>query len=254
MAVVNYEKEGRIAIMTLNRPEALNALSAELSAELREVMVDFRDDPDLWVAIITGAGDRAFSAGADIKGFRPGPREEQPGQPREIVRADKIWKPFIAAIHGYCLGGGLELAMTCDIRIAADDSQFGQPEINIGFLPGGGGTQRLPRFVPRAMAAEILLTGDRIDAETALRIGLISRVVPRDKLMSTAKEMANTICTKAPLGVRACKEAMIRGIELPLEEGLALEREKVAECRSTEDFAEGARAFVEKRPPNYQAK
>jgi E-phenylitaconyl-CoA hydratase len=255
MAVVNYEKEGRIAIMTLNRPEALNALSAELSAELREVMIDFRDDPELWVAIVTGAGDRAFSAGADIKGFRPGPREGQPEQrPSEVVRADKIWKPFIAAIHGYCLGGGLELAMTCDIRIAADNSQFGQPEINIGFLPGGGGTQRLPRFVSRAWAAEILLTGDRIDAQTALNIGLISRVVPRDQLMSTAKEMANTICTRAPLGVRACKEAMIRGIELSLEDGLALEREKVAECRATDDFAEGARAFVEKRPPNYKAK
>ena len=254
MSVVNYEKEGRIAIMTINRPDAMNALSAEVSAELREAYIDFRDNNDLWVAVMTGAGDRAFSAGADIKGFRPGPSGQPAGATGEVVRPDTIWKPFIAAIHGYCLGGGLELAMTCDIRIAADNAQFGQPEINIGFLPGAGGTQRLPRFIPRAVAAEILLTGNRIDAQEALRVGLISRVVPRDQLMSTAMEMANTICTRAPLGVRACKEAMVRGYEMTLEEGLALEREKVAECRATEDFAEGARAFVEKRPPNYQAK
>jgi len=131
---------------------------------------------------------------------------------------------------------------------------MGQPEINIGFMPGGGGTQRLPRFVSRAVAAEILLTGNRIDAQEALRIGLVSRVVPRDQLMPTAMEIANTICSRGPLGVRASKEAMIRGYSMPLEDGLRLETEKIAYIRATEDFMEGARAFVEKRPPNYKAK
>ncbi len=255
MSVVDCQKEGRIAIITLNRPKALNALSEELREELNAAMVDFRDNNDLWVAIITGAGDRAFSAGADIKGFRPATDEETKAkQKAPQVRADTIWKPVIAAIHGYALGGGLELAMTCDIRIAADNAQLGQPEVNIGFMPGGGGTQRLPRFVPRALAAEMLLTGKRIDAQEALRIGLVSRVVPRDQLMSTAMEIANTICEKGPLGVRATKEAMLRGYDMDLEDGLALERELATHIRTTEDFMEGARAFAEKRPPQYKAK
>ncbi len=247
---VDYEKEGRIAIFTINRPEALNALNAQVRQELNEAMIDFRDDPELWIGIITGAGDRAFSAGADIKDFRPGPIEvrERP------VRADEIWKPFIAAIHGYCLGGGLELAMTCDLRIAAEDARLGQPEINIGFMPGAGGTQRLPRFVPRAKAAEILLMGQRIDAQEAYRIGLVNKVVPLDQLMATAREWAEIICRAGPLGVRATKEAMIRGYSLTLEEGLQLERSLANRIRETEDFMEGARAFAEKRKPNYKAK
>jgi len=249
---VDYEKEGRIAIMTINRPEALNALNMDVRRELNEAMIDFRDDPELWVAIITGAGDRAFSAGADIKEFRPGPIEEPKGV--EIVSPDQIWKPFIAAINGYALGGGLELAMTCDIRIAAEHARLGQPEINIGFMPGAGGTQRLPRFVPRAMAAEILLTGQRIEAQEAYRIGLVNKVVPLDQLMPTAKQYAETICQAGPLGVRATKEAMIRGYNMTLEEGLKLERELANRVRSTEDFMEGARAFAEKRPPDYKAK
>lgn len=251
---VDYKVEGRVATMTINRPEAMNALNAAVRQELHDAMVSFRDDPEVWVAILTGAGDRAFSAGADIKDFRPSTGQEAPARPEAPVRADTIWKPFIAAIHGYCLGGGLELAMTCDIRIAADDARLGQPEINIGFMPGGGGTQRLPRFVSRAWAAEILLTGDRINAEEALRIGLVSRVVPRDQLMSTALEIANTICSRGPLGVRATKEAMIRGHNMTLEEGLALETKLAHHIRSSEDFMEGARAFVEKRPPDYKGK
>jgi len=249
---VDYEKEGRIAIFTINRPEALNAINSQIDQELDKAMQDFRDDPDLWVGIITGAGDRAFSAGFDIKGFRPGPTEARPGGER--VRADQIWKPFIAAINGYALGGGLELAMTCDIRIAAEHAQMGQPEVTIGFMPGLGGTQRLPRFVPRAIAAEILLTGQRISAQEAYRIGLVNKVVPLDQLMPTAKQMAETICRAGPLGVRATKEAMIRGYSMPLEEGLKLERELMNRVRNTEDFMEGARAFAEKRPPAYKAK
>jgi len=257
--VVDYEKEEKIAIMTINRPEARNALSADVSRELNEAMVDFRDDPELWVAIITGAGDRAFSAGADIKGFiRPpaaaGTETAAPARTVERVRADQIWKPFIAAINGYALGGGLELAMTCDIRIAADHAELGQPEVNIGFMPGAGGTQRLPRFVPRAIAAEILLTGERISAQEAYRIGLVNRVVPLDQLIPTAKQIAETICQKGPLGVRATKEAMIRGYNMPLDEGLRLESELAGRVRSSEDFVEGARAFAEKRPPAYKGK
>ncbi len=250
MAVVEYKKEGKIAIITLNRPEALNALSGELSQELNQAFTDFRDDNDMWVAILTGAGEKAFSAGADIKEFRPGPM----GAGRTRIRADQIWKPFIAALNGFALGGGLELAMECDIRIAAEHARLGQPEVNIGFMPGGGGTQRLPRFVARAYAAEILLTGEHITAQDALRIGLVSRVVPLAQLMPTAKQIAETICKKGPIGVRATKEAYIRGYNVTLDEGLQLERDLANRVRASDDFMEGARAFAEKRPPQYKAK
>jgi len=255
---VDYEKKGKIAIMTINRPEARNALGADVSREMNEAMVDFRDDPNLWVAIITGAGDKAFSAGADIKGFArgldsSGAGTAEPARTVERVRADQIWKPFIAAINGYALGGGLELAMTCDIRIAAEHAELGQPEINIGIIAGAGGTQRLPRFVPRAMAAKILLTGERISAQEALRIGLVSDVVPLDQLMPTAMQIAETICQKAPLSVRATKQAMIQGYSLPLDQGLQLEHELAVGLRSTKDRAEGVRAFVEKRAPVFKA-
>ena len=259
---VDYKKEGRIAIFTINRPEAMNALDAQVRRELDETMMDFRDDPDLWVGIITGAGDRAFSAGADIQEFHSGVIETREGA-TETVRAaqgwtpfmsDQIWKPFIAAINGYALGGGLELALTCDIRIAAEHARLGQPEINIGFMPDAGGTQRLPRFIPRAKAAEMILMGQYIDAQEAYRIGLVNKVVPLDQLMPTAKQWAETICQAGPLGVRAAKEAMVRGYSMPLEEGLRLERELANRVRSTEDFREGVSAFIEKRPPVYKVK
>ncbi len=251
MAVVEVQKEGKIIIITINRPEARNALNSEVRQGLNQAYTDFRDDPNLWVAILTGAGDKAFSAGADIKEFRPGPSATTVG---EVLHPDQIWKPFIAAINGYALGGGLELAMQCDIRLAAEHARLGQPEINIGFMPGAGGTQRLPRFVPRAMAAQILLLGEPIDAQEAYRIGLINKVVPLAQLLPTAKQWAETICGKGPVGVRASKEAMIKGYDLSLKEGLALERELVQGVRMSEDFAEGTRAFVEKRPPQYKGK
>ena len=251
--VIEYRKDGRIAIITLNRPQVLNAINADLSRELNEALKDFRDDPELWVGIITGAGDRAFSAGADITGFRPGPREarEDAG---ERVRADQIWKPMIAAIHGYCLGGGLELALTCDIRIAADNARLGLPEIKVGVIPAGGGISRLPRFISRAKAAEILLMGQHIDAHEAYRIGLVNIVVSRDQLMSTAMQWANLICEAGPLQTRAVKEAMIRGYNLPLDESLKLERQLADRIREAEDFLEGTRAFREKRKPNWKGK
>lgn len=249
---VDYEKEGRIAIFTINRPEAMNALNSQVRQELNQALIDFRDDPDLWVGIITGAGEKAFSAGADIKEFRPGPIQTEGAV--AWVRPDQIWKPIIAALNGFALGGGLELAMECDLRIAAEHARLGQPEVNIGFMPGAGGTQRLPRFVGRAMAAEILLTGRHIDAQEAYRIGLVNRVVPLDQLMPTARELAETICQRGPMGVRATKEAMIRGYDLTLEQGLRLERDLVNRVRTTEDFMEGARAFAEKRKPAYRAR
>lgn len=249
--VVKYEKEGKIAIITINRPEAFNALSMQVHKEMIRALLDFRDDPHLWVAVITGAGDKSFSAGQDIKEFSA---EPIPAEELVYRLPDKIWKPIIAAINGWCLGGGLELALACDIRIAAEHCRFGQPEINIGYMPGGGGTQRLPRFIPRAIASEMLLTGEPINAQEAYRVGLINRVVPLDKLMATAKEMAEVICKKGPLGVRASKEAMIRGYSMPLEEGLKVEGKLNNSLRFTEDFMEGATAFKEKRQPQYKGK
>jgi len=249
---VDYEKDGRIAIFTINRPEAMNALNSQVRLELNQALIKFRDAPGLWVGIITGAGEKAFSAGADIKEFRPGPI--QTGGAVAWVRPDQIWKPIIAALNGFALGGGLELAMECDLRIAAEHARLGQPEVNIGFMPGAGGTQRLPRFVGRAMAAEILLTGRHIDAQEAYRVGLVNRVVPLDQLMPTARELAETICQRGPMGVRATKEAMIRGYDLTLEQGLRLERDLANRVRTTEDFMEGARAFAEKRKPVYRAR
>jgi len=251
MAVVEYQKEGRIAYITINRPEAMNSLNEKVFQGLQEAMINFRDNDDLWVAILSGAGDRSFCAGVDIKWFASGSGTSAWVTP---VRADAIWKPFIAAINGYCLGAGCELAMTCDIRIASDSAQFGQPEVNIGFMPGMGGTIRMPRFIPRAFAAELLLTGNRINAEAALRYGLISRITTEENLMKSAKEIADTIIARGPLGVRATKEAMVRGYSMTLEEGLELERVLANYISTTEDFVEGINAFAEKRPPRYKAK
>ena len=254
-----YETRGHIAYITINRPQAMNALGGTVAADMLAAFMDFRDNPELRVAIITGTGEKAFSAGADIKGFSSQIDSGQAGKTKASVdpnrvQADTIFKPFIAAINGYCLGGGLELAMTCDIRIAAAHAQFGLPEITIGLIPGAGGTQRLPRFVPRALAAEIMFTGNRIDAQEAFRIGLVNHVVPKDRLMTKAEEIAETICKRAPVSVQSAKEAMLRGMNMPLEEGLNLEREMVARVRETEDFQEGVKAFVEKRPAVFKGK
>jgi len=254
---VNYEKEGRLAIFTINRPEAMNALNMEAVRELLEAMVDFRDDPDLWVGIITGAGERAFCGGADIKdtlSFMKEHRRDPWSFPPSIMRGLELWKPLIAAINGMALGGGLELALACDIRIAAENARLGTPEVNLGMMPGWGGTQRVPRVVPYCKAAEILLMGRPVDAQEAYRIGLINKVVPQAEVMSTAKEWAEVICQAGPLAVRAAKEAMIRGSSMTLEDGLRLENSLVAYLMGTDDFAEGTKAFVEKRKPSYKAK
>jgi enoyl-CoA hydratase/carnithine racemase len=254
---VDYEKEGKVAIFTINRPEAMNALNLETMRELRDAMTDFRDDPELWVGIVTGAGEQAFCGGADIKNTLPFMKEHSRDVwsfPASIMRGLELWKPLIAAINGMALGGGLELALACDIRIAAEGARLGTPEVTLGLIPGWGGTQRLPRAVPWCNAAELLLTGKLVDAQEAYRIGLVNKVVPQAEVMATAKEYAGAICKAAPLAVRAAKEAMLRGSAMTLEEGLRLESSLVAYVMGTEDFAEGTGAFVEKRKPNYKAK
>ena len=220
-------------------------------------MVEFRDDPELWVGIITGARTRAFSAGADVKDILPFAREhrdEPDVLPPSIMRGLDVWKPLIAAIHGMTLGGGLEIALACDIRIASEKALFGTPEVNLGVIPGWGGTQRLPRMLPWCKAAELLLTGRTIDAQEAYRIGLVNKVVPREQVMTEAREWAEAICRAGPLAVRAAKEAMVRGSSMTLEDGLRLENALFNRVLGTEDFNEGITAYAEKRKPVFRAK
>jgi enoyl-CoA hydratase/carnithine racemase len=249
---VDYRQQGKIAVITLNRPEVHNAISDDMGKELDRIIIEFRDNPDLYVAVICGAG-KSFCAGADIKQRGSGILGNQAGVD-DRIRPDQIWKPFIAAIQGYCLGAGLEIALTCDLRIAAEDARFGQPEVNRGIIPGAGATQRLPRFIPRAKAAELILLGQPIDAQEAYRIGLVNKVVPPDQLMPAALQWAEIIAQAGPLQVRAAKEAILRGYNVPLEEGLRIERELQNRVVATEDFKEAGRAFQEKRKPNWQGK
>ncbi len=257
--VVDYNKEGRIAIFTINRPEALNAIDVQTNQELHEALVDFRDDPELWAGIITGVGEKAFCAGADVKDMLPFLKEHR-DRPRDfpptLMRGLELWKPLIAAINGAALGGGLEIALACDIRIASENARLGTPEVALGLIPGWGGTQRLPRIIPWCKAAEIILMGKPIDAQEAYRIGLVNKVVPLAELMPTAKKWAEAICEVGPLAVRAAKEAMIRGTSMTLEDGLRLENSLFAYLLGTEDFNEGVKALTEKpkRKPVFKGK
>mgnify|MGYP001109296194 CR=1 FL=1 len=219
-------------------------------------MVDFRDDGELWVGIVTGAGDRAFCAGADIKELLPLMKEHKEtwAYPSTPMRWFDVWKPLIAAVNGLALGGGLELVLACDIRIASEKSRFGVPEVTLGLIPGWGGTQRLSRMIPGCKAAELLLKGTPIDAQEAYRIGLVNKVVPPEQVMPTAKEWAEVICRAGPLAVRAAKEAMIRGGNMTLDDGLRLEHSLIGSLFGTEDFIEGTTAFVEKRKSEFEAK
>ena len=252
-----YEKKGKVAYITINRPRALNAVDPETLQELSQALLDFRDDEDRWVAILTGVGERAFCVGADIKDMLPvlgEIRNEWWRIPPTILRGLELWKPIIAAINGHALGGGLELALACDLRIAAENATFGVPEVNLGIIPGWGGTQRLPRAIPAAKAAELLFFGQRIDAQEAYRIGLINKVVPLPQLLPTAEEWAQRLCEIPPLAVRAAKEAMIRGVEMSLEEGLRLEAKLEDFLFATEDHREAKGAWLEKRKPVLKGK
>jgi len=210
----------------------------------------------LWVGIITGAGTKAFSIGADVQTLLPKIKESrgQGSGQLDLVDAQATWKPMIAAINGAALGGGLEMALACDLRIASEHAIFGMPEVTLGLIPGWGGTQRLPRIIPLAKAAELLLTGRPISAQEAFRIGLINKVVPLAELMPAARAMAETICKRAPLAVRAAKQAMMQGVDLPLEDGLKLERKLNDFLVDTQDFDEGCRAYLESRKPMFKGK
>ncbi len=250
---VLFEKKGHVAYVTINRPERLNACDFETYETLAKVWIEFRDDPALRVAILTGVGERAFSAGSDIKANYV----ERPGEePQNILfpLLFDLYKPIIAAINGHANGGGLEQALCCDIRVAAEHAQFGLGEVRLGWLPGAGGTQRLPRLIPLGRALEMLYTGNRIGAEEALRLGLVDYVVPMDQLMSKCEAIAAEICKSAPLAVQKIKQAALRGLDMSLADGLKLERELYNWLQGTEDAREGAKAFAEKRDPNWKAK
>jgi E-phenylitaconyl-CoA hydratase len=253
-----FERRDRIAIITINRPDRMNAINPQTSAELWDAWAAFRDDPELWVAVLTGAGERAFSAGNDlVHTANAGRATAAASLPRGVpfggnTRGLETWKPTIAAINGYCLAGGLEMALGCDIRIAAEHAQFGLPEVTWAIIPGAGGTQRLPRAVPVGVALDMILTAERIDAQAALRWGLISRLVPQAQLMPTALQVAETICTRGPLAVRAAKESILRGLNMSIEQGLGLEMLFSQRVGRSEDAREGPRAFAEKRKPNFK--
>ena len=254
---VDYKKEGKIAIFTINRPDALNAINVQTNRELSDAVTDFRRDPDLWVGIITGAGDRAFCAGADINNMIPFLKEHRDHTwdfPPTIMRGLELWKPLIAAINGMALGGGLEIALACDLRIASEKARLGLPEVTLGVIPGWGGTQRLPRMIPECKAAEMMLLGKPIDAEEAYRIGLVNKVVPPDEVMPAAMEWAEVFCQLGPLAVRATKQAMIRGSGTTLEEGLKLENSLFSYILGTEDCDEGIDAFTNKRKAEFKVK
>jgi len=257
MAIIEYTKEGKIAIFKINRPEAMGSLNLEGMMQLHTALLDFRDDDELLVGIITGTGDKVFSAGVDIKDYLPFVQKttnKKWQRPTGIMRGLELWKPLIAACNGLTLGGGLEIALACDIMIASENAKFGLPEVLVGVCPGGGGTQRLPRTVPRRIAAEMLFTGKIIDAQEAYRIGLANKVVPIDQLMSEAKKIAETICQAGPLAVRAAKECMMRGLDMGLEDGLRFEDDFTTYIMSTQDFEEGLAAFREKRKPKFKGK
>ena len=253
-----YEKNDHIAVLTMNRPEARNAMNAAMRREMGEALADFKDDNDSWVLILTGAGDKAFSAGMDLKEMAANLAGGGRGAGDEAVTPSlmagniDIWKPIIVSINGVAVGAGVETSLACDIRIAAEHARLGLMEPKRGIAPGGGGMARLPRQVPRAIALEMLLTGDLITAQEAYRIGLINQVVPGPELMPAAYKMAERLLDGAPLAVQAIKETVLRTIDLSLEEALPLRFGPNAQ--GSEDAKEGTRAFGEKRKPVWKGR
>lgn len=253
----HYSKEGHIAIFTINRPEARNAFNTKMLEDFSKAMLDFRDDPDLWVGIITGAGEESFCGGTDAKERLPILRKHRGSPdvtPPNPLRGFDLYKPLIAAVNGFALGMGTEIVLACDIRIASENATFGLTEVTLGLMPGQGGATRLPRTIPWCRAAEMILTGAIIDAHKAERINLINEVVSPHELMPTAKKWADRICKAAPLAVRSAKENMIRTLNMSLSDGLRLESALVSFLVGSEDFAEGIKAFGEKRKPEYKGK
>jgi enoyl-CoA hydratase len=251
------ERRERVAIITINRPEKRNALNIQTRAEGAAALDELRADGEVRVVIFTGAGDKAFVAGADIAEFaeRTAISQREVMLERGLFNAvDSFPKPVIAMVNGYCLGGGCELALACDIRVASDKASFGQPEINLGIIPGGGGTQRLTRLVGEGKAMEMILTGEIISADEALRIGMVNHVVPADQLEAKTMEIANRIAEKSPIALRLAKEAVQLASRSNLDEGLRREVDLFALCFSSEDKDEGVKAFLEKRKADFKGK
>lgn len=252
------ERRDRVYVVRINRPEVLNAVSLETSGELRAAWTEFRDDPDLWVGILTGTGERSFSVGADLKArARTGTvgHMQRVTVPFGGITDDfQTWKPMIAAVNGYALGGGLEMALACDLRLATPNAELGLPEPRWGLAAVGGGLVRLARALPLAVAMELAMTARRMSAEEALQHGLINAVVPPDELLETAFSWAERICQLGPLAVRASKEIMMRSLEMPLRDALAVDDYVGFRLSASEDAQEGIRAFNEKRAPRFEGR
>jgi enoyl-CoA hydratase len=253
-----YEKTEGIATITLNRPEALNAFSKEVVAEVLQAIEDVKTDETIRVLVLTGAGEKAFSAGADIKAMKGmtalKARELSLMGEKLCLAFENLEKPVIAAINGYALGGGLEVAMSCDIRIASETARMGQTEINIGLIPGWGGTQRLTRLIGATKAKELVYTGKLIDAKTAEQYGIVNMTAPADKLKETVHQFASDLAQKAPVAIKVAKALINKGAEIGLDAAIALEREGFGVVASTEDLQEGVSAFAEKRKPTFKGK
>ncbi|PYS86993.1 MAG: crotonase [Acidobacteria bacterium] len=254
---ITIEKRGAVAVLTINRPDKLNALSSSVHAEGVAALDELRADKEVRVLVITGSGEKSFIAGADIGEFadRTPVTQRQKFYERSLFNSiDSFPKPVIAMVNGFCLGGGNELAMACDVRICSPNAKFSQPEINLGIMPGGGGTQRLTRLIGEGRSMEMMLTGDMIDAETAHKFGLVNHVYNADELETKTMEMANKIAEKAPIALALCKEAVKFASRSNLDEGLRREVDLFAICFSTEDKTEGVSAFLEKRKPVFKGK
>ena len=258
LSSLTVEYVGAVAVVTVNRPKVLNALSLATLDELAAMMRRLQQDETVRCVVITGAGEKAFVAGADINelaALTPTAGREHGRKGQAVFDlVEQLGKPVIAAINGYALGGGCELAMACTIRIAADTARLGQPEITLGIIPGYGGTQRLARLIGGGRALELLLTGDQITATEAHRLGLVNRVVPAADLLTEARRLADVLASKAPIAVRYILEAVRSGVQLPLGEAQALEATLFGLVASTEDMREGTRAFLEKRKPEFKGK
>ena len=258
LANVAYEKKGAIATVTVNRPKVLNALNTPTWADLRAAFEDARNDVAVRGVVLTGAGDKAFIAGADISELAHASAVEAERASRfgqEILQLiENLGKPVIAAINGFALGGGCETAMACTIRIAVDTARFGQPEVKLGLLPGGGGTQRLPRLVGKGRALQLILSGGMISAQEAYRIGLVNEIVPAANLIARAEEILKQIAANAPVAVRLSLEAVNKGMDTSQNEGFALEASYFGLCAATDDKKEGTSAFLEKRAPQFHGR